>query len=882
MFSCALVSFVLRNASSSIVIPETTEITYGENATITVTANNVTITAAIQNVTGHISLNGSVITVSDLAAGTYTIIVTGTGDANHTGATANATLTVNKAASTVQVLPIADVADGANVTVNFTSTVFNTVTYILYNSTNGIVRNGTASGAFILSDLPTGIYTIVLETAGNENYTGDFDTTSFMVGNPSAVVEINPITDAAYGSDVVVNYNITAGTLDKVVITQNGATVTANVNSTTSGKVLISGLNAGTYTVTIFAKGLEGLKPSNASANFTVTKLTPEITVTAANVAYGNAVVVTVSSTVGGTYTVKVGDNTQTVTLTAGVAQNVTFSGLDANTYNVSVSIADSTNVNAASKNTTVTVNAIQSQVTIADIAAGVYGKDLVINYTITPTEIGLVIKVVDANNNNVSFTKGTNSITVNTVPGTYTVIITNTGNNNILGSSANTTFTIAKSSDYTFTANAASVTVLENATVAITLPNTVNANVTVVVNGKEYTAAVVNGTGSVSIDNLPAKTYTATVTFTGDALYNSGVVNTTFDVTKVSAFTMNATADDVTIVDVQTIDVEFSTDVTGTVSVVYNNKTYSVDVNGSIATIELTILPAGEYNITVTYSGDATYTAKSAIVSFQVYDPVITVTKVKRGYNSGTDFEVTFMSGDKPLANYTIRAYSGSNEFYAITDANGVANFDNTLAVGTHAITIVNPISGEETNTTVTIVNRLINNANVVMDYLDGTTYRVQAIGDDGNHVGAGYNVVVTIGSTKYNLKTDPNGYVSAKITNVPGTYTITAQYAGVTVSNKLTVKQILKASSTSVKKSAKSKTIKATLKYTNGKAIKGKVLKLKIKGKTIKAKTNKKGIAKFKLTKKVLKKLKAGKKYKFTVTYQKDTIKKTLKVKK
>lgn len=73
---------------------------------------------------------------------------------------------------------------------------------------------------------------------------------------------------------------------------------------------------------------------------------------------------------------------------------------------------------------------------------------------------------------------------------------------------------------------------------------------------------------------------------------------------------------------------------------------------------------------------------------------------------------------------------------------------------------------------------------------------------------------------------------------------------------------------------------TVKATLK--NGKkAVKNKKITLKINGKKYSAKTNAKGIAKFTVKKNVISKLKAGKKYTMTVTYIKNTIKTTLKVK-
>ena len=64
------------------------------------------------------------------------------------------------------------------------------------------------------------------------------------------------------------------------------------------------------------------------------------------------------------------------------------------------------------------------------------------------------------------------------------------------------------------------------------------------------------------------------------------------------------------------------------------------------------------------------------------------------------------------------------------------------------------------------------------------------------------------------------------------------------------------------------------------NGKFLKGKKLKLKLKGKVLKAKINKKGVATFKVKKNILKKLKVGKKYKYTVSYGKDKLTKKITV--
>ena len=152
-----------------------------------------------------------------------------------------------------------------------------------------------------------------------------------------------------------------------------------------------------------------------------------------------------------------------------------------------------------------------------------------------------------------------------------------------------------------------------------------------------------------------------------------------------------------------------------------------------------------------------------------------------------------------------------------------------------------------------------------------------------DGNPVGANQAVTMTLNKATYNVKTNSNGYAVLNIpTSVkPGTYTITASYAGQTIKNTVKVTQVLKLTKVKVKKSAKKLVITATLK--KGKTpIKNKKLTFKFNGKKYTAKTNKKGVAKITVKKSVLKKLKVGKKVKYQATYIKDTVTKTVKVKK
>jgi hypothetical protein len=141
---------------------------------------------------------------------------------------------------------------------------------------------------------------------------------------------------------------------------------------------------------------------------------------------------------------------------------------------------------------------------------------------------------------------------------------------------------------------------------------------------------------------------------------------------------------------------------------------------------------------------------------------------------------------------------------------------------------------------------------------------------------------VTIKLNKATYKVKTNGKGYAILNIPNTvkPGTYKLTATYAGQTIKNTVKVKQVLKLAKVKVKKSAKKLVIKATLK--GKKPIKGKKLTFKFNGKTYTSKTNNKGIAKITINKSVLKKLKVGKKVKYQVTYLKDTVKQSVKVNK
>ena len=212
---------------------------------------------------------------------------------------------------------------------------------------------------------------------------------------------------------------------------------------------------------------------------------------------------------------------------------------------------------------------------------------------------------------------------------------------------------------------------------------------------------------------------------------------------------------------------------------------------------------------------------------------------------------------------------------------ANGTTAEDSISNVNSNVVASENT-AAKDKDTPITPTTSVINvtgKNNAKVDY--GFTYQVR-VTEDGKSVGAGKVVTLKIAGKTLNAKTDKNGYAKFTLAVKPKAYTVTVTYNNVSQKYKVTVKNVIKAKNLKVKKSAKKLNVKVTLKTSAKKPIKGKKVVLKIKGKKYKAKTNKKGVATFKVKKNLLKKLKAGKKYKYQVTYGKDTVKKTLKVKK
>ena len=591
-----------------------------------------------------------------------------------------------------------------------------------------------------------------------------------------------------------------------------------------------------------------------------------------------------------GFVTFEVNGESETVQIDNGIAEyTATFTS--EGTFDVKVSFeGEGYKSSSATGKITVTKSEVKSTTISAPDVTILEGEDSSVQITLSDVNgDGVSNADVKLEVDGKTFTAKTNSagiavFTVNLAAGTYQATAKFEGNSNYASSTKFATVT---------------VTPAESDNVNVKTTNNGDGSINVIVtdeNGKAVTGKDV----TVTIDGKEYKATTdsngiAKITGLSDGNHNINVAVDGKTVTQQSS-TINVNSSTQTS---DKVSVEYSYNTDGSVNAIItdengnavkntavtlnvNGKTYSATTNNQgVAKFNVDLIN-GEYSASIAVSGKTVTSAPSnvkVVNNQKTTSNTIEAEDTTRAQNSAYDIQAKFYdSNGNELANKEVLFILNGNEYSVKTNDYGVAKFTNKLPAGNYIITIQNPATGESVNKNITIVKRITGNVNVKVDYSYTSKYSVRVYGDNGKVVGAGETVKFTINGKSVNVNTDANGYATYKIKGLlPKTYTITATYKGVKVSNKVYVKQILKSKNVKVKKSAKTKKFTATLKTSKGKAIKGKKITFKIKGKKYTAKTNKKGVA----TIKIKQNLKVGK-YKMSITYLKNTIKKTLTIKK
>ena len=658
--------------------------------------------------------------------------------------------------------------------------------------------------------------------------------------------------------------------------------------------------------------GESGEKTSNP-ITYHLTDKVPEVrqtlTVSIEDVVYPNQLTAVVESNVDGEYSIVIGENNYDVTVSNGRG-NVSFT-LPANTYVARVV----SKTNSSFLNSTSFTVYPKEKLTPDMQSSEVIDKSHVVISIELPKGIdneNITVIINDDITKQAPLNDGMANVEFkNLTKGNYSYIVIYEGNDdynyrNIAGS-----FTINDSEITNETVvKQTLIIVIESVVYPNQITAIVESNVdgeySIIIGENNYDVTVKDGCGNVSF-TLPENTYVARVV----SKTNSSFENTTsFTVYPKEMMIPDMQSNEVINESDAVIFIELPNDIDNeNLTVILNDDIpkQATIKNGNV-NVEFKNLTKGNYTFTVIYRGNDRYVAKNITGSFTIIDsnqvangtgnsstsgnesqsntnqseytgPTIDACDLTRGYASSYDFKATFYDKNgNPLKNSEVNFIVNGNDNFVKTDEYGIAKLTSKLAVGTYKVEINNYATGETLIRNIIIINRIMGNKNINVDYSYSTNYKIRLYADNGQVVGAGESVIITLNNVRYTVLTDGNGYAAFKITGLlPKTYIVAAEYKGVKVSNKIVVKQVLKAKNTKFKKSKKVKRFQATLKTSKGKAIAGKKVTLKVNGKTYNAKTNKRGVVTFKI-----KNLKKSGKFKATITYLKTSIIKTITVKK
>ena len=559
----------------------------------------------------------------------------------------------------------------------------------------------------------------------------------------------------------------------------------------------MTGLEAGIQYIKIGYRGNNKYEAVEVFHTVNVIKANPNLNVFIKDVNYGENLTIYATlngvnnTNLTGNVIVTINNKNYSVVVINGKG-NVSADKLPAGLYNFSATWAGNDNYNGTNISGGFKINKINSTIAInvEDIKVG-ENATIIVNLDSDAT--GNVTITLDNQNYTVAINEGqTIKVIGGLKAGTYDVFVKYIGDNNYNSAQNITKFTVLKISDYNMDITVPEFKEGVNSTVGVDLPKDAEGTVTVEIEGKKYTANIINGTAKVNIPGLGVGDYNITTTYSGDAKYVS--MTKKGNITVIPNMDVNLYVDDVVMIYhdgtrlvAKLTDYQGRPIVNDIIYFTINGKTYAktTDDNGTVY-MRLN-LDFKVYTATVSYNESEVYSKISKNVTVTINPTVISEDLVKM-YQNDTRFYVKFTdSTGKALTKTTVK-FNIHGVFYTKkTDKDGVADLGIMLRPGEYILTAYNPVTGEEKGFNIT-VKSLIVQSDLTKYYLNASKFQA-TIYDKNGSLAVGKNVTFNINGVFYTKTTDSNGVVSLAINLRPGEYIITTMYEGLAVGNNIVV---------------------------------------------------------------------------------------------
>ena len=352
-------------------------------------------------------------------------------------------------------------------------------------------------------------------------------------------------------------------------------------------------------------------------------------------------------------------------------------------TATVTVSFAGNDKYAAAENKTiTVTVSLKDASVSVENSTLELYVDD---DYDLNATTIPHWLNVEYASSDESVATVTDYGIVVAVGEGTATITVTVGDDIMYAINSTNITVTVSKEDPNVNVSIPENITVGENSTVNVILPDDATGNVTVKVDGEVIdTVPVTNGTASVKLPELNTGNHTIEIAYSGDDKYKPYSKTSTVTVNKDST---NITAADVTAtykvnkyLVIKLTDSKGNPSANSTVTVELNTaKNYTTDENGQIKVKVSNMVPK-TYTAKITFAGNDKYlesNTTSKVVVKKATPKLTAKTKTFKTTTKTKKYTITLKDKNgKAIKNAKVTLKVKGKTYNATTNSKGKATF--------------------------------------------------------------------------------------------------------------------------------------------------------------------------------------------------------------
>ena len=520
-----------------------------------------------------------------------------------------------------------------------------------------------------------------------------------------------------------------------------------------------------------------------------------------------NIVIINVSAVqkINAVVLANINDDEYNITLTDGKG-SLKLEELDKGSYDVKVSITNTEIFNSTSKDDSFTIDVITTKIHTQDFTTDDFSGE---TFSITLTnKSGDAIANMDIQfiingetYNTTTDDNGIASIPINLAGGEYLITTIYGGEGEFLQSEAQNTIKVKDkvNIDLSIAQN------INNAAITVELSKAINEVVNVTVNGKEYMLRAVNGTASLTLNNLENDDYeiTANLVNTQDYIANETSSTLKINVTELNIIlTPMKTSDYSGELYTAILTDENNKAVAGKdVEFYLNGKTYQAtsDENG-IASIPIN-LASGDYDISVYFNGDNDFFKTTNKSTINVKDKVeIEISVSQNIKNTIITFKLSKPIDEAISVNvngnyYTVKAYNG-RAVLSLTNLEN-SNYEVTAKLFNEEKYITNQTTG---NFIINITQANIQSSDMNTTDFSSDEYTITLV-DINNKAIAGRKVTFLLNGITYTRTTNSNGTASIPVSLAVGSYDVTISFAAdndylqTTATNKITVVEGTKA---------------------------------------------------------------------------------------